>query len=500
MSADNHSPQTVQAKEPASSASVEEIIRKRLEDERARLMDEMQVAIPVVEQFDRPVERDFTRAEREHTTILFGGLTWKHEQLIRGALEGLGYKVRAARHARTSPPSSSARSTATTASATRPTSPSATSCSTCRSSRRRACPARTSSTTTCSSPPARAARAGSACTKPSTAWRCATPASTASACCSSSSPAGSTSREADAGLEMNVDFFLAILNAMNMGDLAQRRRLPDPPVRDRGGRDRRACSTRRWTSCDEVFRTRAAVAARRARCGSLMKMTLGGTADIRRQVPRPALRRRATSTRSEDVARQARRRRGRPHPRQAHRQDHRRVLGADHRGRRQLQHVPVPRARGRAGARRAGRHLDHVHDPPGQADEHGPRGRRRTRRRCRRRGASTSAWRELRGPRKKNAQLTLAEAIFKREWNRLRDALGGIPHELTDQYELQRIGAPATTTRAPAAARATSRSPRTSTTRTRTCATWCCPSSRSGACPPRSPTASSPRSSTTTRT
>jgi predicted nucleotide-binding protein (sugar kinase/HSP70/actin superfamily) len=44
--------------------------------------------------------------------------------------------------------------------------------------------------------------------------------------------------------------------------------------------------------------------------------------------------------------------------------------------------------------------------------------------------------------RKSTAQLTIAEAIFKREWNRLREALNGIPHELTDQYELQRLGHP----------------------------------------------------------
>src|SRR5262245_15292248 len=44
--------------------------------------------------------------------------------------------------------------------------------------------------------------------------------------------------------------------------------------------------------------------------------------------------------------------------------------------------------------------------------------------------------------RKSTAQLTIAEAIFKREWNRLRDALNGIPHALTDQYELQRLGHP----------------------------------------------------------
>ncbi len=38
--------------------------------------------------------------------------------------------------------------------------------------------------------------------------------------------------------------------------------------------------------------------------------------------------------------------------------------------------------------------------------------------------------------------LSAAEVIFRREWNRLRKALGDIPHDLTDQYELQRLGHP----------------------------------------------------------
>ncbi|MBM3773536.1 MAG: activator of (R)-2-hydroxyglutaryl-CoA dehydratase [Acidobacteria bacterium] len=41
------------------------------------------------------MERPFTRTEREHTTLLFGGLTWKHEKLVHGALEGLGYRAQA---------------------------------------------------------------------------------------------------------------------------------------------------------------------------------------------------------------------------------------------------------------------------------------------------------------------------------------------------------------------------------------------------------------------
>ena len=49
---------------------------------------------------DHPVEhwvdanpQTFTRAERGHTTILFGGLTMAHDQLVRAALAGLGYDM-----------------------------------------------------------------------------------------------------------------------------------------------------------------------------------------------------------------------------------------------------------------------------------------------------------------------------------------------------------------------------------------------------------------------
>jgi predicted nucleotide-binding protein (sugar kinase/HSP70/actin superfamily) len=37
--------------------------------------------------------RPFTRDDRKDTTILFGGLTWKHERLVQGALHNLGYKA-----------------------------------------------------------------------------------------------------------------------------------------------------------------------------------------------------------------------------------------------------------------------------------------------------------------------------------------------------------------------------------------------------------------------
>ena len=76
-------------------SSKEELIRQRLEDERRRLEREAGIEQRAVQQFHKPVERPFTKAQRGHTTLLFGGLTWKHEKLIHGALEGLGYKCEA---------------------------------------------------------------------------------------------------------------------------------------------------------------------------------------------------------------------------------------------------------------------------------------------------------------------------------------------------------------------------------------------------------------------
>jgi predicted nucleotide-binding protein (sugar kinase/HSP70/actin superfamily) len=46
------------------------------------------------------------------------------------------------------------------------------------------------------------------------------------------------------------------------------------------------------------------------------------------------------------------------------------------------------------------------------------------------------------GFRQKVAKLKLAEAIFKSEYHKIVDALGGIAHHLADQYELQRLGHP----------------------------------------------------------
>jgi len=75
----------------SAQQSIEEIIQRRLAEERARLEREAGVQQKAIHQFKKPVERPFTKQQRGHTTLLFGGLTWKHEKLVHGALEGLGY-------------------------------------------------------------------------------------------------------------------------------------------------------------------------------------------------------------------------------------------------------------------------------------------------------------------------------------------------------------------------------------------------------------------------
>ena len=67
-------------------------LRERLQRERKRLEREAGLDRPAARQFHRPIERMFTKSQRATTTILFGGLTWKHEKLIHAVLENLGYK------------------------------------------------------------------------------------------------------------------------------------------------------------------------------------------------------------------------------------------------------------------------------------------------------------------------------------------------------------------------------------------------------------------------
>jgi predicted nucleotide-binding protein (sugar kinase/HSP70/actin superfamily) len=70
-----------------------EEIQKRLADERIRLYQLAGLSTP--SQFHRLAERAFTGEERGRVTIVFGGLTWKHEKLIQAVFEGSGYRCEA---------------------------------------------------------------------------------------------------------------------------------------------------------------------------------------------------------------------------------------------------------------------------------------------------------------------------------------------------------------------------------------------------------------------
>ena len=64
------------------SLAPEQLIRQRLEEARKRLEQEAGIERKEIHHFHNPIERPFTKLQRDHTTILFGGLTWKHERLV----------------------------------------------------------------------------------------------------------------------------------------------------------------------------------------------------------------------------------------------------------------------------------------------------------------------------------------------------------------------------------------------------------------------------------
>ena len=114
----------------------EEEIKQRLEAERSRLRKIAGLDQPT--HFHRPVERAFKAEERDRVTILFGGFTWKHEDLIRAVFQGCGYRCEKLPVPNV-PPSRPAKNTATTGNAIRLISPWAIWCSICNSWKRKAC-------------------------------------------------------------------------------------------------------------------------------------------------------------------------------------------------------------------------------------------------------------------------------------------------------------------------------------------------------------------------
>src|ERR1700744_6160041 len=65
-------------------------VQARIDAERARFRAEAGLAR--MREFKKPAERTFTAAERDYVTILFGGLTWKHEEMIKAVFHGSGYR------------------------------------------------------------------------------------------------------------------------------------------------------------------------------------------------------------------------------------------------------------------------------------------------------------------------------------------------------------------------------------------------------------------------
>ena len=49
--------------------------------------------LPIISHYTAYKPRPFTREERDKVTILYGGLTWKHERLMQGALHNLKYNA-----------------------------------------------------------------------------------------------------------------------------------------------------------------------------------------------------------------------------------------------------------------------------------------------------------------------------------------------------------------------------------------------------------------------
>jgi predicted nucleotide-binding protein (sugar kinase/HSP70/actin superfamily) len=81
-----------QAGEPESHPG-EDDIREQVEEYESRLRAELGLPPATVHHFKRPAELPFRADERGSVTILFGGLTRTHDQVMRAAAEGRGYRV-----------------------------------------------------------------------------------------------------------------------------------------------------------------------------------------------------------------------------------------------------------------------------------------------------------------------------------------------------------------------------------------------------------------------
>jgi predicted nucleotide-binding protein (sugar kinase/HSP70/actin superfamily) len=421
-----------------SNASTEEFVR-RLEEERRRLAAELGIETVEREVSARPEENPFTASQRPHTTVLYGGLTWKHEKLIHGALKGLGYQPEAlpvpdvaafqlgkeyGNNGQCNPTyftvgnlvqhlqQLESQGISRREIIDRYVFVTAGACGPCRFGMYEA--------------EYRLALRNSGFD----GFRVLL-----------FQQSGGLNQAGDAdGLELNTDFFLAFINALNMGDVINDVGYQTRPFEiDPGATDR---------AIDEAMDALHGVfvdhrnQSLEGRMGSFLKAlpAVGGMADTAGKFADALLGKEYIDA-MRDVA-----------------------------GR--LRAVPVDRTRVKPIVKITGEFWAQTTEGDGNYKMfpfleregaqvlvepigtwimymiHQAKQANTDRAGVSEDEAMPAAWRidkrmaaDLKA-RKKNAKLSLAEAVFTREWNRLREALGNIPHELTDQYELQRIGHP----------------------------------------------------------
>jgi predicted nucleotide-binding protein (sugar kinase/HSP70/actin superfamily) len=423
----------------------EELIQRRLEEERARLAEELGIEYVEREHHARPVENRFTASQRPHTTVLYGGLTWKHEELIHGALQGLGYKPEAlpcpdvaafqlgkeyGNNGQCNPTYFTVGNLVQFLQRLESDGMSrqdiidkyifvtAGACGPCRFGMYEA------------------------------EYRLALRNSGFDGfrvLLFQQSGGFNQAGEAD-GLEMNVDFFLAFLNALNMGDVLNDVGYQMRPFEIEEGATDRAMA-QAMEDLKQVLRTHRNQRLD-GRMGAFLKSlpAVGGMAEnankfadalLGKEYPE-ALREVGDSLRSVRVDRT----RVKPIVK---------ITGEfwaqTTEGDGNYRMFPfLEREGAQVLVEPIGTWIMYMIHQAKQAnsDKAGVTEDE----------AMPAAWRidkrmaaELRA-KKKNAALSVAEAVFTREWNRLREALGNIPHELTDQYELQRIGHPMYNSRA----------------------------------------------------
>lgn len=434
----NQAQPTAAPKSLVNITTKEELIRQKLEEERARLTREMGLESQSKQHFKKPVENPFTKAQRAHTTLLFGGLTWKHEQLVHGALEGLGYKCQAipspnvaafqlgkeyGNNGQCNPTyftvgnlvqflqglESEGRSRQEiidnyvffTAGA----------CGPCRFGMYEA------------------------------EYRLALRNSGFDGfrVMLFQQSGGLNQSEAEAGLEMNVDFFLAILNALNMGDLINDVGYQVRPYELNAG-ETTAIMNECMDYLQDVFKDHRKFSLEGKSAGFLKNLPIGDTAEYMGKFLDQLFGKEYLDAFKSVGERMAK-------------------IKVD-----RLRVKPIVKVTGEFFAQTTegdgnfnmfrfleGEGAQVLVEPIGtwiMYLMHQAKQQKKDRKGVNQSEAMPAAWRidkRLKNEwnlQKALAKLTIAEAIFKREWNRLREALNNLPHALTDQYELQRMAHP----------------------------------------------------------